>query len=268
MDTIILLSDDAVVQLLNYVDLGKISVKTGISESTLKNYRYGRTAISDMPVSTRSKLSNAFLYNEVPDYPVHVSLDENSWDAVIERRKEQSGFVDLQLESLSAWYNVMHADISNFGASNPRYYLIDASEGIVDIGTLLSISLGMGVLCVVRESTCPEEWIQMLYPASTTQGVVRAWMNVERINLFDYPEANSVIGIRNHFAKKIDDIMVLDVIRYFDEHNINTISELFRLVSTDMDDLSLRLVKNELLVQALKTFLRRETQEWAISLEE
>ena len=62
--------------------------------------------------------------------------------------------------------------------------------------------------------------------------------------------------------------MVLDVIRYFDEHNINTISELFRLVSTDMDDLSLRLVKNELLVQALKTFLRRETQEWASSLEE
>lgn len=268
MDTIILLSDDAVVQLLNYVDLGNISVKTGISESTLKNYRYGRTAISDMPVSTRRKLSNAFLYNEVPDYPVHISLDEKSWDAVIERRKEQSGFVDLQLESFSAWYNVMHADMCNFGGNNPRYYLIDASEGIVDIGTLLSISLGIGVMCVVRESTCPDEWLQMLYPASTTQGVERAWMNVERIKLFDYPEANSAVGIRNHFAKKIDDIMVMDVIRYFDEHHINTIADLFLLVSTDMDDLSLRLVKNELLVQALKTFLRRETQEWAISLEE
>ena len=268
MDTIILLSDDSVIQLLNREDLSEISVKTGISESTLKNYRYGRTDISDMPVSTRVKLSNAFLYNEVPDYPLHLALDETSWNSVVELRKEQSGFVDLQLESLAAWYDTMKASPGDVPTKDYRFYLIDASMGIVDIGTVLSIGLAIGVRCIVRESTCPDEWKSLLYPASTSQGDEYAWMNPERIRLFDYPELSSPVGIRNYFVKRIDNIIVLDLIRYFDEHKVNTIPELFRLVSTDMDDLSLRLIKNELLVDAFKRFLRQEVEKLAISLEE
>lgn len=69
MKTITLLSNEEVEKIIESSTSSSVAQKTMIPESTIKNYKSGRTNIKDMPISMREVFTNVYLNNSVLDYP-------------------------------------------------------------------------------------------------------------------------------------------------------------------------------------------------------
>lgn len=99
MKTITLLSNEEVANIIENSTSSSISNKTMIPESTIKNYKSGRTNIKDMPISMREVFTNVYLNNSVLDYPQNFAVSDEDWESI--RKKVRSSF-DPHLEHFIA----------------------------------------------------------------------------------------------------------------------------------------------------------------------
>lgn len=82
MKTITLLSNEEVTKIIESSTSSSISNKTMIPESTIKNYKSGRTNIKDMPISMREVFTNVYLNNSVLDYPQNFAVSDDDWETM------------------------------------------------------------------------------------------------------------------------------------------------------------------------------------------
>lgn len=82
MKTITLLSNEEVAKIIESSTSSSIAQKTMIPESTIKNYKSGRTNIKDMPISMREVFTNVYLNNSVLDYPQNFAVSDEDWETM------------------------------------------------------------------------------------------------------------------------------------------------------------------------------------------
>lgn len=148
-----MLSEDGLIEVLKG-NIQDISTKTQIPESTLRNYRSGKSEISSMPFRMLEALSlYASESYDMFDEPNNYYLTSDIFYRVLERvRENYNQYVEIY--NAQIYLNLNHQRHLNGDATTfePRYFFIDKLDELiadkqcdVDVELLMSVGLTYGV---------------------------------------------------------------------------------------------------------------------------
>lgn len=131
--------------------LQEIADKTGISLSTLKNYRYGRTSVDDMPVSLVRKLSELCQQNQTTLKPGKYLLDGPSWAYICDIKK-RNGELALERE-LYAAYGVLTSGQTILIDLSYYYDRFGDTSSALDIERVIDFFVMCGNIVLINEGS-------------------------------------------------------------------------------------------------------------------
>ena len=158
-----MLSEDGLIEVLKG-NIQDISIKTQIPESTLRNYRSGKSEISSMPFRMLEALSlYASESYDMFDEPNNYYLTSDIFYRVLERVRDNYNQY-AEVYNAQIYFNLNNQRYLNGNETNfePRYFFIDELDSLikdehcdVDVELLISIGLMYGVRFVFNLEHVP-----------------------------------------------------------------------------------------------------------------
>ena len=162
-----MLSEDGLIEVLKG-NIQDISTKTQIPESTLRNYRSGKSEISSMPFRMLEALSlYASESYDMFDEPNNYYLTSDIFNRVLERVRENYNQY-AEVYNAQIYFNLnnqryLNGDETSF---EPRYFFIDKLDELIkdeqcdiDVELLMSVGLMYGVRFVFNLEHVPFKYI-------------------------------------------------------------------------------------------------------------
>ncbi len=144
-----MLSEDGLIEVLKG-NIQDISIKTQIPESTLRNYRSGKSEISSMPFRMLEALSlYASESYDMFDEPNNYYLTSDIFYRVLERVRDNYNQY-AEVYNAQIYFNLNNQRYLNGNETNfePRYFFIDELDSLIkdehcDVDVELLISIGL-----------------------------------------------------------------------------------------------------------------------------
>lgn len=219
-----MLSEDGLIEVLKG-NIQDISTKTQIPESTLRNYRSGKSEISSMPFRMLEALSlYASESYDMFDEPNNYYLTSDIFHRVLERVRENYNQY-AEIYNAQIYLNLNHqrylkGDETNF---EPRYFFIDKLDELiadrqcdVDVELLMSVGLTYGVRFIFNLESVPFKYKGLydyacgIITGSDLKKITQARLDEMRKQLFDFDGVinNNQLYISNIKLMILRDLMV------------------------------------------------------------
>lgn len=219
-----MLSEDGLIEVLKG-NIQDISTKTQIPESTLRNYRSGKSEISSMPFRMLEALSlYASESYDMFDEPNNYYLTSDIFHRVLERVRENYNQY-AEIYNAQIYLNLNHQRYLNGDATTfePRYFFINKLDELiadkqcdVDVELLMSIGLMYGVRFVFNLEHVPFKYKGLydyaggIITGSDLKKITQARLDEMRKQLFDFDGVvlNNQFYIFNVKLMVLRDLMV------------------------------------------------------------
>lgn len=219
-----MLSEDGLIEVLKG-NIQDISTKTQIPESTLRNYRSGKSEISSMPFRMLEALSlYASESYDMFDEPNNYYLTSDIFHRVLERVRENYNQY-AEIYNAQIYLNLNHQRYLNGEETNfePRYFFINKLDELiadkqcdVDVELLMSIGLMYGVRFVFNLEHVPFKYKGLygyaggIITGSDLKKITQARLDEMRKQLFDFDGVvlNNQFYISNVKLMVLRDLMV------------------------------------------------------------
>lgn len=240
MKTITLLSNEEVANIIESSTSSSVSNKTMIPESTIKNYKSGRTNIKDMPISMREVFTNVYLNNSVLDYPQNFAVSDEDWETMTIWSGIRNPLFYPYLETFIA--DELSKERYKNKQNRPLTYLfLDFDiESPINQESLLATGPALGICFVVKASNLPPYLIDSCTHVSLKDNKNLPKLDINKLNfekypdLFDYPYliSNLTDGLNYPIAKSI--------VEYFEEKNIKDFAGMREIAKQNCPDFKIK----------------------------
>lgn len=261
MKTITLLSDEEVVKILESSTSSSISQKTQIKESTIKNYKTGRTKVKDMPISMREIFTNTYLNNTIQTdstHPQHFAISDEDWEKIRREARRKDPYQE----------HFMVDDLFNKRClSNEEklltYFLIDFGiESPINLETIMSISLGQKIGFIVKASSLPYYLLDSTTFVSLETNDNYPKLDINKINFGKYPEMYDYTQLISDLTNGLNYPIAKSIMEYFEEKNVKDFADMRNLVKQNFPDFKIKyankfqqVIYEQKAKQAIKTFV-------------
>lgn len=219
-----MLSEDGLIEVLKG-NIQDISTKTQIPESTLRNYRSGKSEISSMPFRMLEALSlYASESYDMFDEPNNYYLTSDIFYRVLERVRENYNQY-AEVYNAQIYLNLNHQRYLNGDATTfePRYFFIDKLDELIkdeycdiDVELLMSIGLVYGVRFIFNLEYVPFKYKGLydyaggIITGSDLKKITQARLDEMRKQLFEFDGVidNNQLYISNVKLMVLRDLMV------------------------------------------------------------
>ena len=219
-----MLSEDGLIEVLKG-NIQDISIKTQIPESTLRNYRSGKSEISSMPFRMLEALSlYASESYDMFDEPNNYYLTSDIFYRVLERVRENYNQY-AEVYNAQIYLNLNHQRYLNGDATTfePRYFFIDKLDELIkdehcdiDVELLMSIGLVYGVRFIFNLEYVPFKYKGLydyaggIITGSDLKKITQARLDEMRKQLFEFDGVidNNQLYISNVKLMVLRDLMV------------------------------------------------------------
>lgn len=219
-----MLSEDGLIEVLKG-NIQDISTKTQIPESTLRNYRSGKSEISSMPFRMLEALSlYASESYDMFDEPNNYYLTSDIFHRVLERVRENYNQY-AEVYNAQIYFNLNHQRYLNGDETSfePRYFFIDKLDELikdehcdVDVELLMRVGLMYGVRFVFNLEHVPFKYKGLydyaggIITGSDLKKITHARLDEMRKQLFDFDSVieNNQFYISNVKLMVLRDLMV------------------------------------------------------------
>lgn len=237
MKTITLLSDEEVLNIIENSTSSSISNKTMIPESTIKNYKSGRTNIKDMPISMREVFTNVYLNNTVLDYPQNFAVSDEDYESI--RKKVHPSF-DPHLEHFIAdklskerYYSKQRTPLT--------YLLIDFNvESPINLESLMATGLAQGIGFIVKISSLPYYLRDSATIATLKNNEEYPRLDINKLNFAEYPDIDEYTHILSNLTNGLNYPISKSIIEYFEEKHIKDFAGMREIAKQNCPDFKIK----------------------------
>ena len=237
MKTITLLSNEEVAKIIESSTSSSITQKTMIPESTIKNYKSGRTKIKDMPISMREVFTNVYLNNSVLDYPQNFAVSDEDWETI---RNEVRKYFDPHLEHFVAdklskerYYSKQRTPLT--------YLLIDFDvESPINLESLFVTGMAQGICFITKSSSLPYYLRDSATIATLKNNEEYPRLDISKLNFEEYPDIDDYTHILSNLTNGLNYPIAKSIVEYFEEKNIRTFADMREIAKQNCPDFKIK----------------------------
>lgn len=240
MKTITLLSNEEVANIIESSTSSSISNKTMIPESTIKNYKSGRTNIKDMPISMREVFTNVYLNNSVLDYPQNFAVSDEDWETMTIWSGIRNPLFYPYLETFIA--DELSKERYKNKQNRPLTYLfLDFDiESPINQESLLATGPALGICFVVKASNLPPYLIDSCTHVSLKDNKNLPKLDINKLNFEKYPDLFDYPYLMSNLTDGLNYPIAKSIVEYFEEKNIKDFAGMREIAKQNCPDFKIK----------------------------
>lgn len=240
MKTITLLSNEEVANIIESSTSSSVSNKTMIPESTIKNYKSGRTNIKDMPISMREVFTNVYLNNSVLDYPQNFAVSDEDWETMTIWSGIRNPLFYPYLETFIA--DELSKERYKNKQNRPLTYLfLDFNiESPINQESLLATGPALGICFVVKASNLPPYLIDSCTHVSLKDNKNLPKLDINKLNFEKYPDLFDYPYLMSNLTDGLNYPIAKSIVEYFEEKNIKDFAGMREIAKQNCPDFKIK----------------------------
>lgn len=240
MKTITLLSNEEVAKIIESSTSSSIAQKTMIPESTIKNYKSGRTNIKDMPISMREVFTNVYLNNSVLDYPQNFAVSDEDWETMTIWSGIRNPLFYPYLETFIA--NELSKERYKNKQKRPLTYLfLDFDiESPINRESLLVTGPAQGICFIVKSSSLLPYLIDNCTFVSLKDNKNYPKLDIDKLNFEKYPDLYDYPYLMSNLTDGLNYPIAKSIVEYFEEKNIKTFTDMREIAKQNCPDFKIK----------------------------
>ena len=240
MKTITLLSNEEVANIIESSTSSSVSNKTMIPESTIKNYKSGRTNIKDMPISMREVFTNVYLNNSVLDYPQNFAVSDEDWETMTIWSGIRNPLFYPYLETFIA--DELSKERYKNKQNRPLTYLfLDFDiKSPINQESLLATGPALGICFVVKASSLPPYLIDSCTFASLKHNDNYPKLDINKLNFEKYPDLFDYPYLMSNLTDGLNYPIAKSIVEYFEEKNIKDFAGMREIAKQNCPDFKIK----------------------------
>lgn len=240
MKTITLLSNEEVAKIIESTTSSSISQQTKIPESTIKNYKTGRTKIKDMPVSMREIFTDVYFNNTVLDHPQNFAVSDEDWEKLTLWSGIRNPLFYPYLETFIA--NELSKERYKNKQNRPLTYLfLDFDiESPINRESLLVTGPAQGICFIVKASSLPPYLIDSCTIVSLKHNDNYPKLDIDKLHFEEYPDFYDYSYLISNLTDGLNYPIAKSIIEYFEEKNIKTFADMREIAKQNCPDFKIK----------------------------
>lgn len=240
MKTITLLSNEEVANIIESSTSSSVSNKTMIPESTIKNYKSGRTNIKDMPISMREVFTNVYLNNSVLDYPQNFAVSDEDWETMTIWSGIRNPLFYPYLETFIADNCLKNVTKTNKNRPLTYLFLDFDIESPINQESLLATGPALGICFVVKASNLPPYLIDSCTHVSLKDNKNLPKLDINKLNFEKYPDLFDYPYLMSNLTDGLNYPIAKSIVEYFEEKNIKTFADMREIAKQNCPDFKIK----------------------------